>query len=439
MSLPSSQENNFWTELLESNQAPGKAYLVFRHEYGRLVSLLTKIFGTHNLELAEDAVQDTLLKAMQHWKFHGMPQNPAAWLLTAARNKVIDVIRKEQKGKQYEKNITPLLQSEYSLAPAINRLLNNNDIEDDQLRMMFVCCHPAVQSEGQVALILKTLCGFSVQEIARAFISNYDTIEKRLYRARQQFRIHKINFELPPADELETRLDNVLTAVYLLFNEGYNATTDPQLVRSSLMFEAIRLCDLLLHNPLIAAQKVKALQALMYFTAARNNARTDTENNILLLQQQDRTLWNKSMINKGVELLTEASDGISISKYHLEAAIAAEHAYAKNYQQTNWKNIISFYNMLYQLQPSPVIALNRIIVISELYGPQQALQQLNDIKQLHTLKNFYLLYAVLGDLHVRLNEKEKACDYFKQALELTESQTEKKLLQQKMKTAATEE
>ena len=278
MELPSLQGNNeniFWADLLKSNQAAENVYPVFRHQYGRLVSVLTKIFGTHNLQLAEDAVQDTLLKAMQHWKFHGIPQNPSAWLFTAARNKVVDVIRKEEKGKQYEKNITPLLQSEYGLAPVVNSLLNDNDIDDDQLRMMFVCCHPAIQSEGQVALILKTLCGFSVQEIARAFISNYDTIEKRLYRARQQFRINKINFELPAADQLEARLDNVLTAVYLLFNEGYNATTDPQLIRANLMFEAMRLCDLLLSNPLTAGQKVKALQSLMYFTAARNNARVD--------------------------------------------------------------------------------------------------------------------------------------------------------------------
>ena len=210
---------------------------LFRHESGKLVAVLTKIFGPKNLELTEDVVQDTLLKALEHWRFHGIPQNPSAWLFTAARNKALDVLRRERHKKEFADDLSALLKSEYSVGPTLNLLVNENEIQDEQLRMMFVCCHPSVAEEGQVALILKTLCGFSVGEIAKAFLTNEETITKRLYRAREQFRQENIRFEIPPPQELPLRLDNVLTAIYLLFNEGYNSSTRSSRIKRSWLEE----------------------------------------------------------------------------------------------------------------------------------------------------------------------------------------------------------
>ena len=274
------------------------------------MAVLTKLFGPQNLQLAEDVVQDTLLKAFNTWKINGLPQNPSAWLFTVARNKAIDVLRQQKRQNEVSKNLTPLLQSEYSLVPTVQELVNTNTIDDDQLRMMFVCCHPALSTEAQVSLILKTLCGFSVTEIAKAFVTGYDTIEKRLTRARQSFRDNNVQFELPPAAELENRLDNVLLAIYLLFNEGYNSTQHEDLIRKDLMHEAMQLCELICRSRAVDHFKAHALMALICFTASRNEARQDAAGNILLLKEQDRKRWNKALIEKGI--------------FHLEASSEAE-------------------------------------------------------------------------------------------------------------------
>jgi RNA polymerase sigma factor (sigma-70 family) len=407
---------------------------LFRREWGKLVTVLTKLFGPQNLQLAEDVVQDTLLKALNTWKINGLPENPSAWLFTAARNKAVDTLRKQQLHSEYAKSITPLLQSEYTLTPTVNEMVNSKTIHDDQLRMMFVCCHPSLSAEAQVAIILKTLCGFSVTEIAKAFVTNYDTIEKRLYRARLALRENKVVFELPAEAELDHRLENVLTAVYLLFNEGYNSTAHESLIRKDLMQEAIRLCELICSNSLVKHSPAKALLSLMCFTASRNEARLDTEGNILLLKQQDRNKWNKSLIDKAIIHLQQAAvTGETISKYHIEAGIAFEHAKAITYADTNWMNILHYYNLLYQLFPTPVVALNRAIVISELYGPEKGIHAIGAIENITALKKYYLLPATLGELHWQLKQYDTAEQYFKEAIGLTQSAAEKKLLEQKMK------
>ncbi len=391
------------------------------------------MFGPQNLQLAEDTVQDTLLKAFNTWKINGLPQNPSAWLFTVARNKVIDVLRQQKKQNEISKNLTPLLQSEYSLVPTVQELVNTNTINDDQLRMMFVCCHPALSTEAQVSLILKTLCGFSVTEIAKAFVTGYDTIEKRLTRARQSFRENNVQFELPSAPDLDNRLDNVLLAIYLLFNEGYNSTQHEDLIRKDLMQEAMQLCELICRSSAVNHSKANALMALICFTASRSEARLDAEGNILLLKQQDRSKWNVSLIEKGIHCLESSAADEQVSKYHLEAGIAYEHAIAESYPQTNWKNILQCYDLLIKLYPSPIIELNRAIVISELYGPAEAIKAIENISQLATLKKYYLLPATLGELYVQIKNHQKANQYFAQAMELTRSAAEKKLLQQKMK------
>jgi RNA polymerase sigma-70 factor (ECF subfamily) len=377
-------------------------------------------------------VQDTLLKAYSNWKINGLPQNPSAWLFTVARNKAIDVLRQQKRKDEFSKNIAPLLQSEYTLVPVVQDMININTIEDDQLRMMFVCCHPSLSTEAQVALILKTLCGFSVTEIARAFVTGYEVIEKRLYRARQTFRENHVSFELPVAADLEGRLENVLMAVYLLFNEGYNSTQHEDLIRNDLMNEAMRLCELICHSSSVNHSNAEALMALICFTAARNNSRLDVEGNILLLKQQDRRKWDKALIERGIHHLEISAAGESISKYHLEAGIAYEHVRAGNYAQTNWNNILQCYNLLCKFYPSPVVELNRAIVVSELYGPEEGIKTIKAITEFSSLKKYYLLPATLGELHLQLQQYDKAKQYFKEALALTHSASEKKLLLQKL-------
>ncbi|MGF2413237.1 MAG: RNA polymerase sigma factor [Ferruginibacter sp.] len=405
---------------------------LFRHEWGKLVAVLTKLFGPQNLQLAEDVVQDTLLQAFNNWKINGLPQNPSAWLFTVARNKAIDVLRQQKRKEAFSKTITPLLQSEYTLVPTVQDMVNTNTIDDDQLRMMFVCCHPSLSTEAQVALILKTLCGFSVTEIAKAFVTGYDTIEKRLYRARQNFRDHHVPFDLPLVAELDQRLENVLMAIYLLFNEGYNSTQNDNLIRRDLMQEAIRLGELICRSPAIDHTNAHALLALMHFNASRNESRLDAAGNILLLQLQDRTKWNSSLIQNGIQHLEAAASGKKISKYHLEAGIAYEHATATSYTTTNWKNILQCYNLLCKFYPSPVVELNRAIVIAELYGPAEGIKAIETITQLSSLKKYYLLPATLGELHLQLQQPDKAKQFFLEALVLTHAASEKKLLQQKI-------
>lgn len=406
---------------------------LFRHEWGKLVTVLTKLFGPQNLQLAEDVVQDTLMQAFNTWKISGLPQNPSAWLFTVARNKAVDLLRKQKREDIVSKNLSALLQSEYTLVPTVHELVNSNTIEDDQLRMMFVCCHPSLSAEAQVSLILKTLCGFSVTEIARAFVAGYDTIEKRLYRARQSFRDNNVQFQLPAAAELEQRMSNVLMAIYLLFNEGYNATQHENLIRKDLMNEAIRLGELICRSNIADHSNAHALLALLCFNASRSDSRLDEDGNILLLQLQDRSKWNRQLIMAGVEHLEASANGNQISKYHLEAGIAYEHARAPGYDTTNWHNILTCYDLLCIHYPSPVISLNRAIVLAELYGPQKALEEIAAIPQLFALKKYYLLPATLGELHLRLKNYTLAEDFLSEALELTQSASEKKLLLQKIK------
>lgn len=406
---------------------------LFRYESAKLIAVLTKVFGPHNIELAEDVVQDTLIKAMHTWKMGTIPDNPTAWLFTAAKNKAIDIIRKEKRQKDFAASISFLLKSEYTLSATVNNIISPGEIDDDLLRMMFTCCHPSLSTESQVALILKTLCGFSVSEIAKSFITSVDTIDKRLYRARQQFREGKISYEIPAGKELELRLDNVLTAIYLLFNEGYKSAQHGVLIRRELQDEAIRLCELLVKNKNTALPQVFAMLALMCVTAARNNARADSDGNILLLQQQDRALWNSQLIERGLSYMQQSAQGEAITAYHLEAMIACEYVLANSYELTNWEAILRYYDLLYQLKPSPVVALNRAVVISELRGPQAGIEAINSVSDMAALKNYYLLPAILGELHLKCGEIKLAREYFAKAISQTDNEAEKKLLGRKIK------
>jgi RNA polymerase sigma factor (sigma-70 family) len=405
---------------------------LFRHESGKLISVLTKTFGPKNLELAEDVVQDTLLKALEYWKFHGAPANPSAWLFTVARNKALDVIRREKHKKEFSEDLNALLKSEYSAGITLNHIISENEIQDEQLRMMFVCCHPSLPEEGQVALILKTLCGFSVAEIAKAFLTSEETITKRLYRAREQFRNENIRFELPLPTDLPTRLEGVLTAIYLVFNEGYNSSSHDLIIREDLVEESLRLTHFLISNKVTCRPNVLALMALLCFHASRLHSRVDDRKRLLTLRHQDRSKWNRDLIEQGKFFLNGACEGDAASTYHVEAAIVYEHCVAPDFTSTNWNKILELYNLLFQLKPNAMVALNRAVIIAELNGPNAGLAALEKIENLDAIKNYYLLPAVRGEFYFNANNKKEALQNWELAVTLTSSQAEKELLREKI-------
>jgi RNA polymerase sigma factor (sigma-70 family) len=402
---------------------------LFRHESGKMIAVLSRLLGLQNLETAQDIVQDTLLQAMSSWSYNKLPDNPEAWLYRVAKNKAIDFIRREKRLQEISPQYAYLLQSEYTLTPTVNNLFLETEIQDSQLRMMFACCHPAIPPESQIALTLKTLCGLSANEIAKAFLTNEETISKKIYRAREKIKAEKIGLDVPTGNELPIRLVAVLKCLYLLFNEGYNSSHPDRLIREELCAEAMRLCQLALQNPLTAFPRSKALLSLMCFQSSRLHARQDDNGNIILLKQQDRTKWNSKLISKGFELLEAAAEPFEISTYHFEAAIAAQHAAAPSFEQTDWKTIYHLYEQLYQLQPNPVVAMNKAIASAYAINKQKALEELHQIKG---LEKHHIYYASIGEMYFELNEKILAKNYFEKASRLTSSQTELQLLLQKI-------
>src|SRR5438105_3365145 len=398
---------------------------LFRHESGKMVSVLSRLLGLQNLETAQDIVQDTLLQAMNTWGFNGVPENPPAWLYRVAKNKAIDFLRREKKFKEISPQYSYLLQSEYSLASTVNNLFLENEIQDSQLRMMFACTHPAIAEESQVALTLKTLCGLSTGEIARAFLTNEETITKRIYRAKEKIKAEKIELTVPQGVELPERLDVVLKSLYLLFNEGYNSSNPDKLIREDLCEEAMRLAFLLTTHGVTHLPKPNALLSLMCFQASRLQARLDDEGNIVLLKYQSRSKWHQPLIKRGIAYLEIASATPEISSYHLEAAIASLHASAPSFEQTDWKSIYHLYELLYEIQPAPIVALNKAIACAYAISNQSALSQLLLIKG---LDNYYLYHTSMGEIYFGLKERQKAKDHYEKALLLTASRPEQQLL-----------
>lgn len=402
----------------------------FRHEAGKMVATLTGIFGVEHLSLAEDVVQEALARALQTWPFYGVPKNPAAWIMRASRNLAVDVVRRQKVFRDKEAEIIHLMDRQGSSPD--EAIFSESEITDDTLRMMFICCHPSIPAEVQVALALKTLCGFSVTEIARAFLTTDAAIAKRLTRARQKIREARIPFEIPTGEEMVRRLDGVLQSLYLLFNEGYKASGGNKLVREDVCQEAIRLTGLLVQHPTGNRPKTHALLALMLLDTARIPARVDREGNLLLLQQQDRSCWNQSMIARGMFHLAQSATGEEISVYHLHAGIAACHCSAQDYASTDWRQILSLYDRLVELDGSPVVALNRAIVLANLHGPKAGLEALAAIRDLEALNTYYLLHAVLGEFESRLNHAQTAAGHFRKSLQLAEIKTEQVFLAKKL-------
>lgn len=407
---------------------------VFRHEYGKLVSALTKTFGPANLALAEDVVQETLLKALELWKLKGVPENPSAWLFTVARNKALDVIRRERRHQAFAEQLAPLLKSEYTAACTLQDFVSEKNITDDQLRMMFVCCHPSISEEAQVALILKTLCGFSVAEIASAFLSQEETITKRLFRTREKLREEKVSFEMPEETALEKRLENVLTAIYLLFNEGYHATHNASLIRDDLVEEALRLGQLLALHPRTRTSSTLALLALMCFQSARLYGRIDSLGTFIPLKDQDRSQWNQELIQKGIVFLKEASQGTVLTAYHLEAAIAYEHCIANRYASTNWENIDHLYDKLISIRSSALILFQQAIVKAERFGAETGLQHIARLEENSSLAANHFFFTAKGNWLHKLNRIDEALACYQKAFSLAHTPSERSFLQSKMET-----
>lgn len=409
----------------------------FRHESGKMVAVLVKIFGTENLELAEDVVQDAMLNAMQTWRVKGIPDNPSGWLFRAAKNKAIDIIRKNKFSTQFDFNdgARGLLKSEYTLATTMDDFWKEDTVQDDLLQMMYACCHDGISPENQITLILKTLCGFSTAETAKAFLTSDDVISKRLYRTKEFFRSEKTRPEMPPAGLLQQKTGAVLKAIYLLFNEGYNSTHDDELIRKDLLAQAMYLCNLLCTNKHCQLPEVYALMALMCFHAARVQSRLTAGGEIVLLSEQDRSTWNPNLISDGNAYMDKAAFGNSISAYHIEAAIAYEHCVAPTFEATNWQRILTCYDWLEQINPSPIVSLNRLIVVYKLSGAFVALETAQTSKYIKDWEKYYLYHSLLGEMYSVLEHPNAAKAAYTKARSLTRSETEMKLIDKKMKQA----
>jgi RNA polymerase sigma factor (sigma-70 family) len=385
----------------------------FRRELGRLVSILSRRFGLHRMELCEDAAQTALLQATQAWSSK-LPDDPGAWLYRVAHNHVLDELRREKRDERY------LAEVQVGYA--------QQEVHDDVLRLLFVCADPAIPPESQLVLALKTLCGFSIEEIALRLFQGKDAINKRLQRARERLREHAEVQSIDPE-----RVHSVLHMLYLLFNEGYSSAQPDRVIRRELCDEALRLALMLREDPTGALPETDALIALMCFHAARFEARVDGTGGLLLLEQQDRSLWDHELLERGLAHLTRSARGEKLSRYHLEAGIAAEHCLAPSYAETNWAEIVRLYEVLERIAPSPLNILHRAIALAEWHGPGAGLAALEAFEAPSWLLGYYLWDATLGELHRRRGDREQALAHTKRALAAAPTNPEKALLEARLK------
>ncbi len=418
----------------ERNQVRELVEHLFRHRAGRILATLTRVLGLEHFDLAEEVVQDAMLQALRQWPFRGIPADPGAWLTHVASNRALDVIRRRTAFRRKLHQVeTRLRAATGSGSPWIGPA-SPREVEDDQLAMMFICCHPAISAESRVALTLKTVSGFAVAEIARAFLVPEAAIAQRLVRAKRLIHDQGLALVLPPASELPARLDSVLQVIYLLFNEGYSAHHGEDLVRDDLCDEAIRLTHLLLQRPEAAPPKVHALMSLMLFQGSRLPARVDAAGDLLLLSEQDRRLWDQRAIQLGMHHLDLASEGEELTEYHLQAAIAAKHAVADTYEATDWAAVLALYEQLLELAPSPVVALNHAVALAIVEGPGAGLRAIEAIRHDASMKSYYLLPATRADLLLRLGRLPEAAQCYREALTDQCTEPERRFLLKRLAT-----
>jgi len=396
---------------------------LFRTEYRKIVSVLCRHFGLGQVEIAEDLASDTFVAAAQTWALKGLPPNPTAWLYNVAKNKAKNHL---QRHALFEGKISPAIQTNAPEFYETEVDLSPQNITDSQLQMMFAICHPSISPEAQIGLSLRILCGFGIEEIADAFLSNKETINKRLFRAKEKLRELKINIEIPNESEIEERLAPVLTTIYLLFNEGYYSVSQNNILRKDLCLEAMRLCTMLVENPLTNKPQVNALLALMCFHASRFEARIDKNGEYVLYDEQDTSLWDPELISKGAYFLNCSATGTELSKYHLEATIAFWQT-QKTAVKEKWEIVLKLYDQLLQIAPSPIAALNRIYVLSKIKGKREAIFEAEKLKL--TGDQFY--FALLGELYTDI-DNETAKLNFQKALKLAKTATDKQTIQKKI-------
>lgn len=404
----------------------GQAELIphlFRMEFRKITAVLCKVFGFEHLGTAEDIASETFLSALETWPYKGVPENPTAWLYLVAKNKAKNYL---QRRHLFTQKIEGALQAVTAASEAPDIDLSDKNITDSQLQMMFAICHPGISTEAQIGLALRILCGFGITEIADAFLTNKEVINKRLFRAREKLREEKVQLEFPGEVDLKKRLDTVLTTIYLLFNEGYYSESQDAVLREDLCLEAMRLAHLLVENELTNQPEVNALLALMCFHASRFEARKSEHGEIILYQDQDESLWNETLIAKGAWFLHQASGGGKLSRYHLEATIAWWNTQKKDTAE-KWENILQLYNRLLQMVWSPAAALNRTYALSKANGKEVAIAA---AAQLQLTDNHYY-FVLLGELYTDI-DNGLAKTHLQKALLLAKTDTDKRTIQKKM-------
>ncbi len=398
------------------------------------MAALTRIFGVHNLALAEDVAQDAFCRALEVWKVHGIPENPSAWLMATAKNRALDRVRRERTARTFAPELSRHLESEWTLGPAIDEAFEPAAVRDEQLRMMFSCCHPKLPEEAQLALILNILCGFGAPEIAAALFTGRAAIEKRISRGKKALAGAKTLFDLADAD-FGARLATVQRALYLLFNEGYHGASAATPVRGELCEEAIRLTALLSEHPPGATPATHALGALMCLHAARLPTKLDEAGDLSTLVDQDRSRWNTERVAEGLALLEQSARGDEVTPYHLEAAIAAEHASAPTFAATSWDVIVSLYDKLMAIAPSPVVALSRAVAVAERDGVERGLAALAAIEGSDRLARYPFYEAAFGELELRRGRGAAAKNHFHAALGVARNQPERRFLEKRIAAA----
>ncbi|WP_435353750.1 RNA polymerase sigma factor [Emticicia sp. SJ17W-69] len=396
---------------------------LFKTEYRKIISVLCKLFGIVHIEIAEDIANDTFLLATETWSLKGIPDNPTAWLHTVAQNKTRDYFRRN---KIFTEKIAQEIKHNQEDFEEIDIDLSRQNIADSQLQMMFTICNPVIPIEAQIGLALRILCGFGIEEIAEAFLSNKETINKRLFRAKEKLREENIKVELPDEVEIDKRLEAVLTTIYLLFNEGYYSSTQNQNLRKELCLEAMRLNYLLLENSKTNKPRVNALLSLMCFHASRFEARFTDSGEYILYENQNRDLWNDDLIEKGNYFLIESAKGQEISKYHLEASIAYWHC-TKVETPNKWENILQLYNRLLQIEYSPIAALNRTYALAKTSGKQEAIKEALKLN----LSDNHLYHSLLAELFTDL-DNDIALNHLKTAMKLSKTEVDKAVISKKM-------
>ncbi|MBS1623294.1 MAG: sigma-70 family RNA polymerase sigma factor [Bacteroidetes bacterium] len=396
---------------------------LFRTEFGRITSVLARRFGMAYIEVAEDIAGETFLAAMETWPYRGIPDNPTAWLYTVAANKAKNYLARDS---NFQRKISPDLQRSETAATEHEIDLSAGNIKDSQLRMLFAICHPAIPQEAQIGMALRVLCGLGIDEIAHALLSNKETINKRLHRAKERLRSVGMSLDLPPVAEIGERLDTVLTTLYLLFNEGYYSETSDDMIREELCREAIRLTALLTENEQTDLPAVSALLALMCFHASRFAARLDHDGDVVLYADQDERLWDQELIASGVKYMNEAARGEHLTCYHIEAGIAYWHTIKEDTPE-KWENILQLYNILLQIQYSPVAALNRTYALAKARSKEEAIAEAEKLQL--TTNPYY--YTLLGELYLGI-DKVKAKVYLEKALTLAVTRSDRKVITQKL-------